>query len=125
MNEGFSVPVILRAQGSPHRHDLRVHKLTLSLASPVFRDMFSIPQPRPRVLNVNIEVIDVTDPPPGPDLVLRHIYLFPSPKVNNLDFLVEGLVITNKHDVESARAVEQVYQRGPSSIAHHRVQVWV
>ena len=107
MNEEFNVPggdIILRAQGSPNHHDFRVHKLVLSLASPVFRDMFGIPQPRPDALNVDIEVIDVTDPPRGFDLVLRLIYPFPPPNVDSLDILVEGLVIADKYNIESARA---------------------
>ena len=107
MNEEFNVPdgdIILRAQGSPNHHDFRVHKLVLSLASPVFREMFGIPQPRQNPLNVDIEVIDVTDPPRGLDLVLRLIYPFLPPNVNSLDLLVEGLVIADKYNIEGARA---------------------
>ena len=100
MNEEFNVPgpdgdIILRAQCSPKNHDFRVHKLVLSLASPVFKDMFGIPQPRPDTLNVDIEVIGMTDPPRGLDLVLRLIYSFPPPNVDSLDLLVEGLVTSN------------------------------
>ena len=75
-NEEFNVPdgdTILRAQCSPNNHDFRVHKLVLSLASPAFRDMFGIPRPRPGALNVDTEVIGVTDPPRGLALVLRLI----------------------------------------------------
>jgi len=107
MNEEFNVPdgdIILRTQGPPNHHDFRVHKLVLSLASPFFRDMFGIPQPRQDALNVEIEVIDVTDPPRGLDLVLRLIYPFPPPNVDSLDLLVEGLVITDKYNIEGARA---------------------
>ena len=107
MNEDFNVPdgdIILRAQGSLRNHDFRVHKLVLSLASAVFRDMFGIPQPRPNASNVDIEVIDVTDPPRGLDLVLRLIYPFPPPNVDSLDLLVEGLVIADKYNIEGARA---------------------
>jgi len=44
-DEKFDAPdaeIILRALGPPRR-DFRVHKLVLSLASPVFKDMFSFP----------------------------------------------------------------------------------
>ena len=105
MSEEFSVPdgdVILRAQGPPNR-DFRVHKLVLSLASPVFSDMFGIPQPKSKASNDDIEAIDVTDPPRALDLVLRLIYPFPPPKVDNLSLLVEGLVVTDKYNIESAR----------------------
>jgi hypothetical protein len=107
MDEEFSVPdgdIILRARGSPNHRDFRVHKLVLSLASLVFRDMFGIPQPRLNVPNVDIEVIDMTDPPRALDLVLRLIYPFPPPKVDNMDLLIEGLVITDKYDMGGARA---------------------
>jgi len=105
MDDEFNVPggdVILRAQGPPNR-DFRVHKLVLSLASPFFGDMFGIPQP-PNALTTGDEVIDVTDPPQALGLVLRLIYPFPPPNVNNLDLLVEGLVITDKYNIEGARA---------------------
>jgi len=98
MNEEFNVPdgdIILRAQCSLNNHDFRVHKLVLSLASPIFRDMFGITQLRPDTLNVDIEVIGMTDPPQGLDLVLRLIYSFPPPEVDSLDLLVEGLVTSN------------------------------
>ena len=101
----FNVPdgdTILRTQGSPNR-DLRVHKLILSLASPVLRDMFGIPRP-PNASNVCNEVIDVTYPPQALDLFLRLIYPFPPPNVDSLDLLVEGLVITDKYNIDDARA---------------------
>jgi hypothetical protein len=104
MNDEFNAPdgdIILRAQGFPNR-DFRVHKLVLSLASPVFRDMFGIPQPMNR--GADIEVVDVTDPPQALDIVLRLIYPFSPPNVDSLDLLVEGLIITDKYNIEGARA---------------------
>ena len=107
MSDEFNVPggdIILRTQGSPNR-DFKVHRLVLSLASPVFRDMFSIPQPRSNdLLDVGIvEVIDVADSPQALDLILRLIYPFPSPKVDSLELLVEGLIIADKYDIDGAR----------------------
>ena len=107
MNEEFNVPdgdIILRALSPLTHRDFRVHKLILSLASPVFRDMFGIPQPRANELNADIEIIEMTDPPRALDLVLRLIYPFPPPTVDSLDLLVEGLVITDKYNIEGARA---------------------
>lgn len=97
--------IILRTQGSPPC-DFRVHSLLLSLASPVFKDMFKIPQPPPVVpkLDVEPEVIYVTDPPHALDLVLRFIYPFPSPDIDSLDQLFDGLVIADKYDIIGARA---------------------
>ena len=107
MSDEFNVPdgdIILRSQGSPNR-DFRVHKLILSLASPVFRDMFSIPQPKSDTEpKVDTEVVDVTDPPQALDLVLRLIYPFPPPSVCSLGLIVDGIVIADKYNIEGARA---------------------
>jgi hypothetical protein len=112
MSDEFNVPgpdgdIILRAQGSPSR-DFRVHKLVLSLASPVFEDMFNLPQSKSDAIkaigNAGTEVVDVTDPPRALDLVLRLIYPFPPPNVNNLNLLVEALIITDKYNIEGVRA---------------------
>jgi len=103
MNNKFGPPdgdIILR---TPTR-DFQVHKIVLSLASPIFRDMFSIPQPTPDVRGADIEVVDVTDPLQGLDLVLRFIYPLPPPNVDSLDLLVEGLVVADKYDIDGARA---------------------
>jgi hypothetical protein len=103
MNNKFGPPdgdIILR---TPTR-DFRVHKLVLSLASPIFRDMFSIPQPTPVVRGADIGVVDVTDPPEALDLILRFIYPLPPPNVDSLDLLVEGLVVADKYDIDGARA---------------------
>jgi len=107
MNDEFDGPdgdIILRAQGPPANRDFRVHKLFLSIASPVFRDMFGIPQPTPVARGADIEIIDMTDPPRALHLVLKLIYPFPPPDIDRLDLLVEGLVITDKYNIEGARA---------------------
>jgi len=107
MNDEFNVPngdIILRAQGPPAR-DFRVHKLLLTLASPFFVDMFSLPQPARSDGEGELAVVDVTDPPQALDLVLRLIYpSFLPPNIDNLDLLVEGLVVADKYNIESARA---------------------
>ena len=110
MNDEFNAPdgdIILRVQGSPNR-DFRVHKIVLSLASPVFKDMFSLPQPRSEALEAkggaDTEVVDVTDPPQALALVLKLIYPFLPPNIANLDLLVEALVVTDKYNIEGARA---------------------
>jgi hypothetical protein len=107
VDEEFSVPdgdIIFKAQGSPNNRDFRVHKLVLSLASPVSRDMFGIPQPGLNAPDAGVEVISMTDPSRAPDLVLRLIYPFPPPEVGSMGFLVEGLIITDKYDMGGARA---------------------
>lgn len=106
MSSEFGPPdgdIILRTQGVP-THDFRVHKLVLSLASPVFRDMFGIPQPAPSIPRSDLEVVDVADPPQALDLVLRFIYPTPPPDVDSFALLVEGLVITDKYHIGGAQA---------------------
>ena len=105
MDDYFDAPdgdIILRAQGPPV-HDFRVHKLILSLASSVFRDMFGVPQPRSYTQNVDIDVVDVTDPPRALDLVLKLIYPFLPPKVDDLDLLVQGFIIADEYNIEGVR----------------------
>ena len=106
MDDDFDGPdgdIILRTQGPPDR-DFLVHKLILSLASPVFKDMFCVPQPKSNASNGEIDVVDITDPPRALDLILKLIYPFPPPKVDDLDQLVQGLIIADKYNIEGARA---------------------
>jgi len=75
--DALDADIILRALGPPKR-DFRVHKLILSLASPVFKGMFSLPQPAldgSRESTVaGIEIVEVTDPAGALDIILRMIY---------------------------------------------------
>jgi len=63
-----------RASGGKQFH---AHKLVLSLASPVFRDMFSVPQPPDGPPKTPI--IDVDDPPDALETFLQIIYPGPYP----------------------------------------------
>jgi hypothetical protein len=93
--------VILRVSGPPKR-DFRVHKLILSLASPVFRDMFSLPQQTTSTSEDSnaIDVVQVTDQPHALAIVLKMIYPNPSPPLKTLDTLVECLVIADKYEMQ-------------------------
>lgn len=69
--------VILRAGTEPDsKHDFRIHKFILSLASPVFKDMFALPQPPNQTLDEQnrLPVVDVPDLPKVLDVILRLIY---------------------------------------------------
>jgi hypothetical protein len=69
--------VIVRAGQEPGpKHDFRVHKFVLSLASPVFKDMFTFPQPPDQGHSEQSElpVVDVPDAPEVLDIILRFIY---------------------------------------------------
>ncbi|KAH9993665.1 hypothetical protein BJV74DRAFT_884279 [Russula compacta] len=68
---------------SSDRVHFRVFKIVLSLASPIFADMFSIPSPvspNPRHGD-NIQVVPLTEDSEALDLSLRHIYPVQTPDV--------------------------------------------
>ena len=95
--------VILRATHGTESRDFQVHKLFLSFASPVFKDMFGLPQPPSATSNVHI--IDMVDPPRALDVVLHFIY--PSidpPAINDLTFLSEVLALADKYEIRVARS---------------------
>jgi hypothetical protein len=124
--EKFDAPdadVILQALGPPEC-DFRVHKLVLSLASPVFKDMFSLPQPvKPTPDNSKassvekIDIVSVTDPPHALKLVLRMIYPFKPPSFDGtLKTLVECLGIAEKYGMEGPKEKLRVLlSRAPAS----------
>jgi len=69
--------VILRAGPDLRsKHDFRVHKVIISLASSVFEDMFGLPQPPGHGLNeaYQLPIVDVPDSPDVLDKLLRLIY---------------------------------------------------
>jgi len=109
-DENFDAPdadIILRALGPP-KHDFRVHKVLLSLASPVFKDMFSLPQPTlgdsAESTVAEVEIVEVTDPADALDIVLRIIYPFDPPSLDgNFNTIVECLVIADKYDIKRAK----------------------
>ena len=101
--------IILRALGPPKR-DFRVHKTVLSLASLVFKDMFSLPQPTSgdsgKSTVAEVEIVEVTDPAKALDIILRFIYpSFILPSLDgDFDALVECLVIADKYDIRRAKS---------------------
>jgi len=105
-DEMFNWPdgdIILRATHGTESRDFRVHKLFLSFASPVFKDMFNLPQPSPAAST--IDTIDMVDPPRALEVILHFIY--PScdpPAINDLTLLSEVLVLADKYDIRAARS---------------------
>ena len=110
-DEKFDFPdadIILRTLGPPAR-DFRAHKLILSLASSVFKDMFSLAQPTPDSSRTStaaeVEIVGVTDPPGALDIILRMVYPFAPPSFgDNIDALVECLTIADKYDIRGAKS---------------------
>jgi len=91
--------VILHATHSTDSRNFEDHRLFLSFALPVFKDMFKVPRPPSPSSNV-----DITDPPRTLELILRLIYPFASPVIDDLTVLLEVLILADKYDAEAARS---------------------
>ena len=88
--------VILRTSGGKELH---AHKLILSFASPVFRDMFSIPQSS--VGSSQTPIIDVDDPPEALEMFLQIIYPTPNPPINDFKMYASLLCLKDKYDAKA------------------------
>ena len=97
--------IILRAgPESDSKHDFRVHKFILSLASPVFGDMFAFPQPPDQTLNEEqqLPVVDIPDPPEVMDVILRFVYPgVEPPPVTESSTLSALLLTADKYNITS------------------------
>ena len=97
--------VILRASSkSGFQHDFRVHKFILSLASPVFKDLFTLPQPLDQTSNEQhqLPIIDVQECPEALDIILRLIYPGAQPpNITHPWILTASLLAADKYDIES------------------------
>ncbi|KAF9780009.1 hypothetical protein BJ322DRAFT_304149 [Thelephora terrestris] len=103
--------------------DFHVHRLLLSLASPFFDHMLSLPQPSSRE-QAKIPIVEVYEPPEILQLLLQFIYPTPDPTIDNdLDALILVLHAAIKYDVlpaiESLRkqlVSESYLQQSPTRI---------
>ena len=108
MNAGetFNWPdgdIILRCTHDTGNRDFRVHKSFLSFVSPVFKDMFGIPQPSSSPSDV--EIVNLSDPPQALELILRFIYPSAvSSIVDDLTIVPEALILTDKYDIRVVRS---------------------
>ena len=101
--------IVLRAGTEPNsKHDFRVHKFILSLASPVFKDMFTFPQPSDQTLNEhpNIPIVDIPDSPEVLDTILRYIYPGAElPKITKISILSALFSAVDKYNIPSMSPV--------------------
>jgi len=98
---------LLRANPeSGSNHDFRVHRLILSLASPVFKDMFSFAQPSDQSEQLGIPVVNLPDSPEVLDVILRFIYPgVEPPKFTDLTILSALLSAADKYNIASMWSV--------------------
>ena len=99
--EGPEPDVILRAYlqvGSDEVKDFHVHKLILSIASVVFRDTFSIPQPRSTSSDpATLDVVQVTELPQVIEVFLRLVYPVDPPVIEDLQLLDDLFRFADKY----------------------------
>jgi len=78
--------------------EFRVHRIILSVASPVFRDMFTFPHPHdPTNQLPHVHLPETTT---TLDILLRYIYPIPSPKIEDFATLTNVLVSAEKYGAE-------------------------
>ena len=95
--------VILRTSVGKEFH---AHKLILSLASPAFRDMFSVPQPPS---TSQLPIIDIDDPPEALKAFLQIIYPAHNPLINNVETLASVIRLADKYDARAVLGVHKDY----------------
>jgi hypothetical protein len=80
--------------------DFYIHKLLLSLASPFFQQMFTLPQP-----SKNIQTIEVTEDSQTLDRLLRLCYPVPDPIFEDLSDTSDVLEAAMKYEMDEATAI--------------------
>ena len=107
--------LILRSSDEVPVH-FRVFKNILSLASPVFADMFSIPSPSPppsKKPHDEVQVVPLSEHSTALDIALRHIY--PVKKMPDKDTLHSASILaefSRKYQVEALYQFITMYLRG-------------
>ena len=101
--------VILRAGSQPDsKYDFRVHKFILSLASSVFKDMFSLPRPSDQnyTEQPDIPIVDISDSPKVFDTILRFIYPgVEPPEITNISILSALFSTADKYNITSINPI--------------------
>ncbi|KAF9781556.1 hypothetical protein BJ322DRAFT_230354 [Thelephora terrestris] len=97
--------VILRASGGKEFH---AHKLVLSLASPIFRDVFSLALPT-KTEPAKPPIVDVHDPPEALEIFLQIIYPMRNPSINDPQTLASVLRLADKYDAKAVLDARKDY----------------
>lgn len=83
---------------SSDEKEFRVHRLILSLASPVFQDMFSVPQPTEPP--TQIPIIDVSESSDVLRPFLQHLYPRRPPTISDITMWADLYTIADKYNAE-------------------------
>ena len=97
--------IILRASGGKEFH---AHKIILSLASPVFRDMFSVPQP-PLAKSSELPIVDVDNLPEVLEMFLQTTHPTANPLINDIKTLTSIVRLADKYDAGAVLDVHKEY----------------
>ncbi|KAF9781653.1 hypothetical protein BJ322DRAFT_236727 [Thelephora terrestris] len=116
--------VILRTTQEPTTtHDFRVHKFILSLASSVFKDMFTLPEP-PDQTHTEPPVVNVPDSPEVIDIILRFIYPgVEPPRIPDVSTLAALFSTADKYNITSINPVLKESMK--SFLPHDSFEVYV
>jgi hypothetical protein len=95
--------IVLRSKDGVRFH---VYKLLLSLTSPFFREMFTLPRPTPS--NDNVDTIEVTEDSQTLDHLLRLCYPVLSPIIGEFTDVTNVLEAAVKYEMEKPTALMKV-----------------
>lgn len=112
--------VLLSSDLQPGR--FHVHKNILSIASPVFRDMFSMPQPGKT--GEGLAEVPMPDAEKVLDRLLRFIYPIPDPTIDTLEQLSAVLETAVKYQVEIVMSALQKILVSQTFLKDEPIRVW-
>jgi len=84
--------------------NFRVHKLVLSLSSPFFRDMFSLPQPSNQEVVNGLPVVRLSEEAEVLNCLLTMLYPIPSMIPNSYDKTLVLLTASQKYDMDGIQS---------------------
>ena len=86
---------------TPDGVTFQVYSRILAVASPIFHDMFKIPQPDADK-NTSMPVVDISESSEVMDALLRFIYPIEDPPMKTLSMLSDVLAAADKYNMVSA-----------------------
>jgi len=124
--DGHDADVILRTplqQGSDKSKDFRVHKVILSIASTLFHDMFSLPQPTAG--DATLPVVPVTESAEVFEIFLRFIYPVEPPTITSLQLVDDLFQLAEKYMANSVHAkLRQILMSSPAFLNDDPIWVY-
>ena len=126
--DAHDADVILRASlqspGSDQSKDFRVHKAILSIASALFHDMFSLPQPQPAMGEITLPVIPIAESPEIFETFLRLIYPLEPPAMTSLELVDELFRLAEKYVTDGVHAKVKQALVSPSFLKTDPIRVY-